>query len=507
MIYKILNKIFNINERLLFLNSRFLLFLATSLPSGLLIKVGNLKAIVAFNIYKKKVPAYKKFLDQNDNSSKVNSIKAFKNKIPIMDKSSYIYKYGIKDRCVGGNLPQTGNIDESAGSSGKATMWVRSTKEERKLQKLVDLAMHYTFSALDKDDLIVLNCWSTGPWATGVKFSQLAQRSSVVKSVGTDKNVTIETIQELGEEFEYLICGYPPFVKEIIDYGISIGLDWNRYRVNVLTGGEGFTEGWRNFIRRIIVGSNGEVYSAFGASDIDIGISFETDFTIKIKQLADKDIQFRKNFFGKEQMPIYFGQYNPLFYYIENSSNGNLLFSTINTDVCAPKIRYDLKDNGNIFTYKEVINKIQNLDLSQDLYTKKTLKLPFIAIYGRSDGTISLDGANIYPSDVQDAIYKSEYADMINSFYIDVGYSTDQSMFFKIYLELSANMKVKEIPQSTKKDLEIYIKDYLKNANQDYLESLTNNEESLTPRIEFVECNTGVFVQNQNRIKKIYYKK
>lgn len=505
MPYKILNTILNLNEKLLMANPKILLVLAKTLPSSVLNKLSSLKAVVAFNIYKNSVPAYKDFIKKTNGDFKVNSINAFKKNAPVMSKDSYIYQYSLKSRCIGGNFPKTGNIDESAGSSGKATMWIRSVKEENKLQKLVEFGMHLTFGALDKNDLVVLNCWSTGPWATGVKFSQLAQRSSIVKSVGTDKKIAIDTIQDLGADFEYLICGYPPFVKEIIDYGISIGLDWNKYRINVLTGGEGFTEGWRDFIRKTIIGSNGEVYSAYGASDIDIGVSFETDLTIRIKQKADKDIRFRKKLFG-EQMPVYFGQYNPLFYYIENTPEGNLLFTTVNTDVCSPKIRYDLKDAGKVFKHNELISivKEEHPELLKDV---DRLKLPFISIFGRSDGTISLDGANIYPSDVQDAIYKSKYGELINSFFIDVGYSNDQSMFFKVYLELSENVQMKSLQNSIKIELENFIRDYLIKENKDYRESIENNEESLSPRIEFVPYEDGVFKQNKKRIKKIYYKK
>lgn len=505
IIQRIIVFLLNSSEGLLLSQTKFLAKIVEIVPPSILMLIGRMKALNVFETSVKHVPAYSKFIEDNNFKSKVHSYKEF-TKIPETTKQNYIYKYGLVDRCIDGKLPFSGNIDESAGSSGKATMWIRSTKEEKKLQRLVDFGMHFTFRSFSRDDLVVLNCWSTGPWATGVKFSQLAQRSSVVKCIGTDKVNIIDTMKTLGNQFEYLISGYPPFVKEILDYGDTVDFPWGEYRINVLTGGEGFSEGWRNYMREKITGSYGEVYSAYGASDIDIGVSFETDFTIKIKQLADQNIEFRKAIFRSEQMPAYFGQYNPMLYHIENTSDGELLFTTLNSDICSPKIRYNLKDSGIAYNYNEVIEILKKYapDL---LLQKKKIHLPFVTIFGRSDGTISLDGANIYPNDVQDALFKSSMAKYVRSFCIDVAYTKDQSMIFKVMVEVSDDKDINEITKEDVNVLEGFIREHLIKANKDYRESYENNPESLSPRVEFFKSGEGIFVENKSRIKNIYYLK
>lgn len=509
LIYSFLNFVVNTVENLVMSNPNIMLFVVKNSSPNLFLFFSKIKAVYVFHKASSKVPAYKKFLKENKvNSNSVRSYKDFQIKVPSTDKENYIYKYSIIERCFEGHLPMSGNIDESAGSSGKATMWVRSTKEEGKLHKLANFGMQYTFNAFKKNNLIVINCWSTGPWATGVKFSQLAQDSTVVKCIGTNKKNAVETIQSFGNKFEYLICGYPPFVKEILDYGDSVNLEWNKYRINILTGGEGFSENWRDYIRKKIVGSNGEVYSAYGASDIDIGIGFETDLTIKIKQKLSQDRNLRLKLLGTERMPTFFGISNPLVYHLENlSETGEILFTIVNPDVCSPKIRYNLKDSGKAFTFSEVRKVIESTKYKKQINFDKALKLPFFVIYGRSDGTISLDGANIYPNDVQDALFKTKYAEDINSFFIDVGYLEDKSMIFKIFIELIEKKNKNKFDSKIRKEIQGCIRDYLIKANKDYRESWENNPDSLEPRIEFFEYDTGSFAENRKKIKNIYYKK
>lgn len=203
-------------------------------------------------------------------------------------------------------------------------------------------------------------------------------------------------------------------------------------------------------------------------------------------------------------MPAFLGQYNPLLYYIENTKDNELLFTTLNSDICSPKIRYNLKDSGVVYDYEKFMKIIQQTS-GNDLNQKGNLHLPFLAIFGRSDGTISLDGANIYPNDVQDALFKSEMAESVKSFYIDVGYTADKSMVFKINVELSENKNISSVNKESVTKLENYIRDYLLKANRDYKESYENNPESLSPRIEFFDSGSGIFLKNKSRIKNIYY--
>src|SRR5262245_15737197 len=50
--------------------------------------------------------------------------------IPPMDKANYVRCYPIEQRCLGGQMPAAGCIDESSGSTGEPTDWVRGAERK-----------------------------------------------------------------------------------------------------------------------------------------------------------------------------------------------------------------------------------------------------------------------------------------------------------------------------------------------------------------------------------------
>jgi len=489
------------------INTKVLRFVITHTPAPLFTFLGRTKAFIYVRAVAETVPAYAQFLKKHQVSlTSIKSLRDF-NLLPQTSKENYILAYPLQERVVNGKLPRAGNIDESAGSTGKATMWVRSFKEEKKLNRLITFALDYTFNSFKKKkNVVILNCWSNGPWATGIKFAFIAQHSTLVKAIGTNKENVIDTIETLGKDCEYVICGYPPFTKEVIDYGEERGINWGEYRLDIVTGGEGFSEGWRDFMRERIKGSQGEVYSAYGASDIDIGVAFETDFTIAVRKKLTNDSELRNQVLGDDRTPLFVGQYNPLIYYIEQSASGELLFTLISKHTASPKIRYNLKDSGHILSFAQA--KALLTEKEQARYIgNKAMRLPFIIIYGRSDGTISLDGANIFPSDVQHGLFSSSLAKYIHSFFLDTMYAEDKSMFFAVHLELTEKSEVSIFNKQQLATAEEGIATYLLTVNRDYRESYENNKAALAPRIQLHPYGDALFSQNKTKLKHVYYTK
>ena len=71
----------------------------------------------------------------------------------------------------------------------------------------------------------------------------------------------------------YLICGYPPFLKQLVD---SDEIDLSGYDVVAAVGGEGLSESLGSYMLRSFMA----VYSSFGAADLEINIAAENDFTM-----------------------------------------------------------------------------------------------------------------------------------------------------------------------------------------------------------------------------------
>ena len=83
--------------------------------------VSRTRASAAFFNARRTVPAYREFLREHG----AENPQAFED-IPPMDKANYIKRWPLEMLCQGGKLPTRGAvIDESSGSSGTASNWVR----------------------------------------------------------------------------------------------------------------------------------------------------------------------------------------------------------------------------------------------------------------------------------------------------------------------------------------------------------------------------------------------
>ena len=90
--------------------------------------------------------------------------------IPEMDKASYVKAYPIHQRMKGGKLPRRGvMVDESSGSSGTPTSWVRGPVERQIVSQMMRLS--YRESVDRHRPVFILNAFALGAWATGMNVS------------------------------------------------------------------------------------------------------------------------------------------------------------------------------------------------------------------------------------------------------------------------------------------------------------------------------------------------
>ena len=258
------------------LNSYFLskLTMEHAVPS-LLETIAKRKANAIYKLALKNVPAYQKFM----RNKKYSSIE----KVPYTDKKNYVKKYSYEERCVDGIFPKIGHIEESSGSSGASTNWIRSLKEESGLVKGAAFEVNYIYD-IHKKNYIVLSAWSSGPWATGLKFCELLEKHGLVKNTTADIDNIARTLKQLGTKYNYLIAGYPPFLKNLLDSNV---VDWKKYKIDMLTGGESSSVEWKRYMRNKLGNKNSKIISSYGASDVDIGIGFETPLSEFIRELSN----------------------------------------------------------------------------------------------------------------------------------------------------------------------------------------------------------------------------
>ncbi|MEP7234275.1 MAG: hypothetical protein ABI778_03165, partial [Ignavibacteriota bacterium] len=158
----LLVKALSLLRRLVMLSDKTLLLLFLSGFENLRWQIGKMKAYSEFRLARKKVPAYKDFLaKQNFGSVGFRGLIPMIESIPIMDKSNYVQKYTIDERCLGGKMPGRGIIiDESSGSTGMPTNWARGSAERKVNKRMLEFGLD---QLLGKTPKFIINAFALGP--------------------------------------------------------------------------------------------------------------------------------------------------------------------------------------------------------------------------------------------------------------------------------------------------------------------------------------------------------
>ena len=86
---------------------------------GLLWRIGEWRAWLAFERAREQVPAYRAFLAEHGGAVTVRGLTPDFSGVPETTKENYVRRWSVEERCTGGRLPPRGAvIDESSGTSG-----------------------------------------------------------------------------------------------------------------------------------------------------------------------------------------------------------------------------------------------------------------------------------------------------------------------------------------------------------------------------------------------------
>lgn len=476
-------------------------FLVSHAPQKYGAEACRYRAFKEFLIAYKRVPAYKKFLERYAWSPASNKTRDIFESLPITDKPNYILPYNIEDRCLDGQFFHKGVvIDESSGSTGIPYNWVRTRREREIVKSLIGDYLKYCY---EDRQFIVLNAFSMGAWATGFNMALATEALGVVKSTGPDIDKIIRTLQFFGDQYPYILNGYPPFIKYLFDEGKKQGFNWKEYNIHVLVGGEGMSEGLRDYLLK----DARTVYSGYGASDLEIGIGGENPLTVMIRKLCHENAALKGSLFGDDhRMPMLF-QYNPLDHYIEIVDK-EIVVTVSKPWTLSPKIRYNIKDEGGVITFDQMKAKLKQHDIDL-LELEKKCKyprwyLPFLFMFGRKDSTVSVMGANIYPEDMESIVYSdSLLAQNINSFTISLEEDTSGNPRPCFEFEL-LDMEVQD---GVEEKLAHILTPELTKLSGDFKKATEEYTQAVEPIIRTFGLHEGPFAEDQSRIKKRYIKK
>src|SRR5450759_3202248 len=201
-------------------------------PPRILAGLGQLRAERAAWRAVRNVPAYRRLLQDAGVRGRSLFPLGIMGRLPETDKRSYVDRFDLLDRCVGGSVPYVGTtIDESSGSTGTPYNWIRGRSEREVAHRNISFFARYAFGT---KPLVTINAFSMGAWATGFNMSLGMMRHGIVKSIGPDIDKILSTLSYLGPGYRFLISGYPPFVKYLLDEGDRRGFPWASYEMHAL---------------------------------------------------------------------------------------------------------------------------------------------------------------------------------------------------------------------------------------------------------------------------------
>lgn len=450
-------------------------------------------ALQLFTMVSKDVPAYRKFLKAKSFRQSGGTSMRYFQRVPIIDKDTYLRTASLSDLCWGGNLKASRMvISATSGSSGEPFYFPRTSDQDLQYAALAEMYLRSNFSIHTKSTLYIVG-WGMGVWIGGVfSYSSIrivAERGGYNLSIitpGTNQDEILKAVTTLGPLYDQVIIGgYPPMIKDLVDEGNRRNIEWKKYTVKFIFSAEGFSEQFREYIFRNAEMKNiyRDTLNHYGTVDLGT-MAHETPLSILIRRLAREHEGLNMDLFGEPHRQPTFAQYIPELFYFEEL--GGRVVCTAMSGL--PLVRYDLKDSGGIKTKKEVYDlcRKHGIDIEKEIrlaHIEDTIwNVPFVYVFERSDFTVKLSGANIYPEEIRRALDDQHIAQFVTgkcTISVDVDEHMDQCLMVHVELKRS---------QSATKELRKTIQDEvvseLRQHNSEYAYLYKNlPPERMTPHV------------------------
>jgi phenylacetate-CoA ligase len=464
-------------------------------PPALTDRLSRERALDTARHAARRVPAYRQLLEERAHDpSRIHGL----TELPETDKASYVDRWSLPERCLDGRLPLRGTtIDESSGSTGTPYNWARGSEERAHVRRMISFFARYTFG--DRP-LVVLNAFSMGAWATGLTTAIALEGNGLVKATGPQVDKILGTMRQLGTGYRYLVVGYPPFLKLLLDEGEAAGHPWAEFEMHALLGGEGNSEALRDYLLRRFR----SVFSGYGATDVEIGLAAETPVCIALRRLAAEHPEIARALFGESRRSPMVFQYNPLLHHIETNERGELLFTVTRHATLSPKVRYNVHDEGGVIRDDDLRRRLAAHGIAlEDLVPgeRRMVRMPYLFVFGRTDSTVSVMGANIYPGDIEAGIYADPaLAEQVRSFRLGIREERPGETRPLISIQLAHGDSSPGLADA----LGGAIARQLASQNADYQEAMAEYPALLVPLVELHPPGTGPFADDADRIKHRY---
>ncbi|HEY7063848.1 MAG TPA: hypothetical protein VII06_20385 [Chloroflexota bacterium] len=362
-----------------------------------------------------RVPAYGRFLRRAGYDPRGLRGYADFLALPLMDKASYLLRYSLDERMLGGELSRAQTVTLSSGTAGPSTLWPRFPEQIPPTIATVTSVLQEYFRIRERETLMVL-AQGIGAWGFGTMLARVGHRlfgdegvRGTVVMPGLEQAEALRFVEELGPQYDQiLLVSYPALVPSLLEAGERRGIDWKALNVGVFTSGEGCSEAQRERILRYTGKDPDKLegfVAVFGTTEVAGAVGFESRLCLLLRRLCARDPALTQALFGRPVMPSLV-QYNPATHFLE-VVDGEIILTIRGAE---PLIRYNTRDRGGLlpFATAESVSRAQGYDLRAELRARgfgpaHYRALPFLYAFGRSDAVI-VHGGNVYRDEVWHAL-------------------------------------------------------------------------------------------------------
>jgi phenylacetate-CoA ligase len=400
-------------------------------------------AVELFHEAARVVPAYGDFLREAGVAAQAVTSPSQWAQVPVATKETYHRRHPLAALCRGGVLTDCDMLAVSSGSTGEPAIWPRFVSDELGTAFRFEQVLRDAFGAHERRTLAVV-CFALGSWVGGMYTAACLRHVAAkgypltVVTPGSQKAEILRVLRALGGSFEQIVlCGYPPFLKDVIDSGRADDFDWHARPVKLLMAGEVFSEEWRSVVCERLGAREPELSTAslYGTADGGV-LANETPLSIVLRRRLARTPALARELFGESRLPT-LCQYDPLHRFFE-VEEGSLLFSA---DGGIPLLRYKILDLGGIHGFDVLTSRMvaETGDVLGALGARGVAvrDLPFVHVFGRSNFALSFYGANVYPENVSVGIEQPALLAVLSGkFVMQVQHDADQNPLLDVAVEL-----------------------------------------------------------------------
>jgi phenylacetate-CoA ligase len=384
-----------------------ILDLLRSTDSRAIERMGEDAVVQAFQTAAAEVPAYRDLLHRHGvRPGEVKDLTSFRSLVPVLAKREVFGPYDMEALCREGSFGRIKSVLPSSGHSGLFAFSVNTARNIENTARMVDVALEYCLGIAERRGIVV----NTYPMGVNI------HTSLPTANAGVNVDIALALVKAFGPRFPQLVLiGQPLFTKRLIEAGLEQGVDWAALHTTVATGGEGASESWRTYIsRRIGLGDPDRpegrlVAASLGIGELDLNLFHEIPETIRTIRAAYRDRALREALF-EEDLAVcpHLFVYYPMRTYVEEvprrgSRWGELAVSMLSPDIVNPLIRYRTGDLVKLISHERLVKVLRDHGCDW----APGLRLPLVAVYGRSD-RVAVRGGAVSAETVKEALFLDE---------------------------------------------------------------------------------------------------